>query len=216
MATPDNPIPPPTSMNRDIGDLRATVEKLEAEHRARGVQLSGRIVHVAHYLPVIGSLSSRPASILSPPKTPELGRPSSPTPSGPTWGLRSRHGHDAMFSGIRSLADDYEQVIVGWIGDLEAGPQKERVATASLADEEKEALELAVSQYSDPEVSVGKKGITYVPVWIDDKVAHGHYDGFSKAGESQTGLHRISSAGGLSPHSPLAAVPLFVMARCRT
>ncbi|KAH7099697.1 trehalose 6-phosphate phosphatase [Auriculariales sp. MPI-PUGE-AT-0066] len=168
-------------MTRDITDLRATVDRLAAEHRSRGSQLSGRVVHVAHYLPIIANLSSRPASLLSPPKTPEPGQANTLGASGATWSLHTRHGHDAMFSGIRSLSNDYEQIIVGWIGDIQAGPQKEHIPTDSLAQEDRAALDLAVSQYTEPDVAPSQKGVSYVPVWLEDKVAHGHYDGYSKA-----------------------------------
>ncbi|KZV98162.1 glycosyltransferase family 20 protein [Exidia glandulosa HHB12029] len=180
--------PPPPEMIRDTDQLRATVARLEQEHKARGVELSGRIVHVCHYLPVIATLASRPTSLLSPPKTPDIVdqplhglSPAQPKDKTPRWSLRHRSGHDAMFSGVRSLAGDYEQVVVGWSGDFEAGPQRERVPAANLSDDDRKAFEVAIGSYVDPEHDAPAKGVTYVPVWLDEKIAHGHYEGFSKS-----------------------------------
>ncbi|EJD51124.1 trehalose 6-phosphate phosphatase [Auricularia subglabra TFB-10046 SS5] len=172
-------------MIRDTDQLRETVARLEQEHRARGVELSGRIVHVCHYLPFVASLAARPSSLLSPPKTPEpaehaqLGMSEKPRSPKPQWTLRPRSGHDAMFSGFRSLAQDYEQVLVGWTGDIEAGPQRERVPSASISKDDRAALDDLVTSYVDPEHATVKP-VSYVPIWLDDKVAHGHYEGFSK------------------------------------
>ena len=123
-----------TAMNRDVDDLRATVAKLEAEHKARGVELSGRIVHVCHYLPVQPILhSSSKPGIPSPPRTPPAAvndiPPSPSSPDGPAassssslpqpkWTLEGRHGHAAMISGINSLSTSHEQLIIGWPGDI--------------------------------------------------------------------------------------------------
>jgi len=55
-----------------LTDARAAVAKLEAEHRARGLHLSGRIIHVVHYLPIVSTLRTKADDpLISPPKTPE-------------------------------------------------------------------------------------------------------------------------------------------------
>ena len=55
-----------------LTDARAAVAKLEAEHRARGLHLSGRIIHVVHYLPIVTTLRTKADDpLISPPKTPE-------------------------------------------------------------------------------------------------------------------------------------------------
>lgn len=55
-----------------LTDARAAVARLEAEHRARGVHLSGKIIHVVHYLPVVSTLRTKADDpLISPPKTPE-------------------------------------------------------------------------------------------------------------------------------------------------
>ena len=119
-----------------LSAVRDHVRALEARHKANGVHLSGRIIHVSHYLPLICTFSSSPTrdGVLSPPPTPphvpsdvppspteELpASPSSapPAPHTPRWKLSPRYGHSAMTSGIRSLSETHEQLIVGWTGDV--------------------------------------------------------------------------------------------------
>jgi trehalose 6-phosphate synthase/phosphatase len=124
-----------------LEDLTAEVVARTAEYHAKGIPLSGRIIHVCHYLPITATLhaSSRPG-ILSPPATPpqqptNISPPlSSETASQPLphpdhaheealrarWALSARQGHSAMISGIRSLSAMYEQFVIGWVGDIES------------------------------------------------------------------------------------------------
>lgn len=119
-----------------LEDLTAQVLARIAEYHDKGVPLSGRIIHVCHYLPITATLqqSSRPG-IISPPPTPphqpanitplslsELtpSPDSEPNNSGPRWSLSGRQGHAAMISGIRSLSATHEQIIIGWTGDIES------------------------------------------------------------------------------------------------
>lgn len=112
--------------------VRDHVRALEARHKANGVQLSGRIIHVCHYLPVTCTITSTSTrdGVLSPPPTPPrilADVPPSPSdvlppltlPAQPErWKLTPRYGHSAMTSGIRSLSVTHEQVILGWTGDI--------------------------------------------------------------------------------------------------
>lgn len=121
-----------------LEDLTAEVLARSAEYHAKGIPLSGRIIHVCHYLPITATLqqSSRPG-IISPPATPPhqlaninpLSSESTPSSSGhvpeqttasPRWSVSSRQGHTAMISGIRSLSATHEQYIIGWTGDIES------------------------------------------------------------------------------------------------
>lgn len=108
------------------------------------------------------------------------------------WQLSPRRGHTAMVSGIRSLCDTHEQVVLAWTGDIEVGNSPPGVATvhrdsvrvSNLTQEDKASLEAAISNYIGPEdVNIDgapKKKMTYVPVFLDDKIAHGHYEGYCK------------------------------------
>ncbi|TFK38212.1 trehalose-6-phosphate phosphatase [Crucibulum laeve] len=209
-----------------IDQVRANIRTLEEQHRAQGLPLSGRIIHVCHYLPVIATLnkplsSSSATGVLSPPATPptkaadvepvEDGVLRSPPPlvvggegKGTTWSFTPRYGHAAMISGIRSLSTTHEQLIVGWTGDILDCPHPSApsstldatspsaftgsptqdsasVPSSAVGEEERKKLEEELGSYqpkeSDPD---DERKTVYVPVWLDDKVAHGHYDGYCK------------------------------------
>lgn len=195
-----------------LNAVREQVRLLEDAHRANGVSLSGRIVHVCHYLPVVPSLiapTPTPASagVLSPPPTPPVipgDVPPSPSdeaaaslaqhdeqqqqPGQSRWKLAPRYGHAAMFSGIRALSATHEQLIVGWTGDITAVPSAgtpgsegtsgEPVPCAQVTQADRNALDAELLGYDED--GHGAHKIEYVPVWLEDKVAHGHYDGYCK------------------------------------
>jgi trehalose 6-phosphate synthase/phosphatase len=213
-----------------LEDLTSDVLAREAEYRAKGISLSGRVLHVCHYLPIAATLhsSSRPG-IPSPPSTPpqqpsDIPPRSSEHPSSepashipenplqPKWSLSSRQGHAAMISGIRSLSTTHEQVIVGWIGDIETpnttsgmsnilfpllidltdqmsrfslAGDRIKVPSTSLSEQDKVSLEEAISNFKSDDEDTKT---TYVPLLLDDKVAHGHYDGYCKQSETSSQL----------------------------
>ncbi|KAJ3507777.1 hypothetical protein NLJ89_g6115 [Agrocybe chaxingu] len=188
-----------------IAKVREGIATLEEQHRRVGIPLSGRIIHVCHYLPITATLLSKNAAlgVLSPPATP----PSKPadveapqviqssvfsaepaeeedslSEHPPTWSLSPRYGHAAMISGIRSMSQTHEQLIVGWTGDIMASPT-DKVPVDNVSQKEREEFEVALKNYipkeNDPDDQRDGK-TKYVPVWLEDKVAHGHYDGYCK------------------------------------
>ncbi|KAF9261690.1 trehalose-6-phosphate phosphatase [Marasmius fiardii PR-910] len=183
-----------------LSDIRDQVRALEEDHRAKGIDLTGRIIHVCHSLPITATLNNK-AGVISPPATPpsrSTDVPPSPTTDSPSssqqfsqlvekpsipsvWTLSPRFGHAAMISGIRSLSTTHEQLIVGWTGDIHSPTPGERVPEHTVSDSDREALEEALKNYqpkeSDPD---DDKKTLYVPVWMEHKVAHGHYDGYCK------------------------------------
>jgi trehalose 6-phosphate synthase/phosphatase len=186
-----------------VEQVRKHVRALEQEHLAKGIPLSGRILHVSHYLPVIATLNNC-ANVLSPPATPPNGEletsskgqqnahppetpsttatpPPAPAAVPPRWSIAPRDGHTAMVSGIHSLSHTHEQVIIGWIGDVRSSAQGETIPQELINTQDKRVLEQHLSAYTprdpDPE---DVKTHHYVPVWLSDKVAHGHYDGYCK------------------------------------
>ena len=236
---------PYTRQGDDISldQVRANIDTLEQQHKKNGITLSGRIIHVCHYLPIIATLNSRPtSSILSPPPTPPTkpldpdaasaaSGPAEPAASSP-WSLAARYGHAAMISGIRSLSSSHEQIVIGWTGDILAPPPSSTSANASasasgtitagadkvpadaISQADKAAFQDALDGYKiDPEDDRGEKRAKYVPVWLDDKVAHGHYDGYCKQSEIRSLLCLPLFL--LILHSPVAAVPLPTLARRR-
>lgn len=240
-----------------LAAVREQVRKLEADHRANGIPLSGRIIHVCHYLPVAPALTRLPSTpaLPSPPATPPAmpaDIPASPTeaaspaphqregegadvqptqsddgrsppvaveqpqpqpPSQPhsKWSLAVRYGHSAMISGIASLAATHEQLVVGWTGDIAVGPPPAAASTpqpasppaadasagkipaSAVRGDDRRGLETLLAEYrSREEIDAGGK-IAYVPVWLDDTVAHGHYEGYCKQSECRVSLSGMRS-----------------------
>ncbi|KAK7462851.1 hypothetical protein VKT23_007427 [Stygiomarasmius scandens] len=196
---------PYTRLGDDVSleEVRERVRVLENEHRANGVTLSGRILHVCHYLPITSTLTKPSKSggigVISPPATPPSkpsevpGEPSSPItpePSQPIssiWTLSPRYGHAAMISGIRSLSTTHEQLIIGWTGDVQSTTPGENIPEENISEEDKKELEEALRGYQPKETGSAdlddekdEKKTVYVPVWMPGKVAHGHYDGYCK------------------------------------
>lgn len=233
-----------------LTDVRAQVTKLESDLREKDIPLSGRIIHVSHYLPVTCAFSRRPRpeDIPSPPATPPAKAsdiPPSPSveqhPSGdlpassgtaptqeslsPQWTLNVRYGHSAMVSGINSLATTHEQIFVGWTGDIEAAsqavppsaaqntsgpsdPSVSKIPSSSLTEADKTELEGLLQDYrSRDEIDDGMR-IQYVPVFVDDKDAHGHYDGYCKQSEC------IHSTVFFLLHPLPWSIPLPFVVRC--
>jgi trehalose 6-phosphate synthase/phosphatase len=171
-----------------IDQVRAQVRALEQQHRASGIKLSGTVIHVCHALPITPSLAEKhQTGVLSPPATPPP-PPQLPTPhrKSTRWSLTPRYGHAAMISGIRSLSATHQQVIIGWTGDILSSVPGETLSPDSISDNDKASLELALKSYHPSETSPTEDDnkITYVPVWLDSKVAHGHYEGYCKTSPS--------------------------------
>jgi trehalose 6-phosphate synthase/phosphatase len=143
-----------------------------------------------------------------------------------------------MISGVRSLCSTHEQVILAWTGDIEhtgppsgggaSGPTSGKgskatlssgtrgpVPSSSLTDEDKAILELEIANYRSPhDKEIVGKGMSYVPVFLDDKIAHGHYEGYCKT--SMFFLSIFRNKGLITfLSSSLAALPLSALARCR-
>ncbi|KAG0695477.1 glycosyltransferase family 20 protein [Suillus ampliporus] len=201
-----------------LSAVRDHVRALEARHKANGVQLSGRIIHVCHYLPMTCTLTSSSTrdGVLSPPPTPPRINPvilPSPVEELPPsldarpaqserWKLIPRYGHSAMTSGIRSLSVTHEQLILGWTGDIlspaappdgDVNPStgervpsvRDRIPSSRIPQEDKDALDVELANYTDKNGFTHSndetgKPITYLPLWMEDNVAHGHYDGYCK------------------------------------
>ena len=215
----------PLDSAASLTDVRSQVSKLESDLREKDIPISGRIIHVSHYVPITCAFSRRPRpqDIPSPPATPpakasdippspsaekppstDLPTPSSTAPAekslSPQWTLNVRYGHSAMVSGIDSLATTHEQIFVGWTGDIEASsqavppsaaqntsgpsdPSASKIPTSSLTEADKTELEGLLQDYRSREEIEDGMPIHYVPVFVDDKDAHGHYDGYCKQSE---------------------------------
>ena len=202
-----------------LEDIRKQVLQLQADLTAKGVKLSGRVLHICHYLPVVSSLNhgTTKSNLPSPPQTPptkpapvegitiepEAGPVTLPTAEDPTtaskWSLSVRHGHAAMTSGIRSLEAPSEQLIVGWTGDIQNAHQPDTtVPLSSISEEDRTALEKSLQTYQPREADPDdERKTTYIPVWVDTKDAHGHYEGYCK----ESTFFRLSAFPTLLPGS---------------
>lgn len=90
-----------------------------------------------------------------------------------------------MISGIRSLSATHEQIILAWTGDIESGPvastHRNPVPFTTLGEDDKRTLEAEIANYKSViDIGERRKKMNYVPVFLDDKVAHGHYEGYCK------------------------------------
>ncbi|KAG5732360.1 Trehalose-phosphatase [Termitomyces sp. T112] len=160
--------------------VRADIHALQASYHNASIPLSGRVLHVCHYLPVTATLNTR-AGVLSPPPTPPAVPADAPSKPNSIWTIAPRYGHAAMISGIQSLAATHEQLIIGWTGDILSPTPNDHISSDAVDSNDRAALDEALHAYqpkeSDPD---DDRKITYVPVWLDDKVGHGHYDGYCK------------------------------------
>lgn len=105
------------------------------------------------------------------------------------WVLQPRRGHSALNAGIRSLADR-QMTLVAWPGDLR-NHEGEPMESRCLTDEQRHALVDGLSNLAQgptddetpPEEGAdaqNRVGIRCRPVWLDDKEASLHYEGFCK------------------------------------
>ena len=121
-----------------LDELRAQITKLEAAHKARGIPLSGRIIHVCHHLPVeivrvVDPSALETGEYLSPPMTPEF-KPEDADPKHEShdsrWRIHARTAHTAMISGMRSLSDSHENIVVAWTGEVLLQTQSQPTPTS--------------------------------------------------------------------------------------
>ncbi|WVN85312.1 trehalose-phosphatase [Cryptococcus depauperatus CBS 7841] len=125
----DSMHPDPTpAIPPSLPDLKAQVARLEASHKEKGLALSGRIIHVMHHLPVEivrilpqDVLDATGGGVLSPPMTPEF-KPEDAEATFESadakWRIHARTAHPALVSGIKSLSDTHDQILVAWTGEV--------------------------------------------------------------------------------------------------
>lgn len=91
------------------------------------------------------------------------------------WQLSTRRGHSAMYAALDSLKKDYRTLYIGGTGTILSHHNKSHVIDpASISDSDRESLKhLLRSKYD------------MAPIFIDDKLSSGHYEGYSKQGSSE-------------------------------
>lgn len=91
----------------------------------------------------------------------------------PSWRLSQRQGHSAMYAGIDSLKQNYRTLYVGSTGNI-VSTVKDHIPADKVTEDERESLcQLLMSKHS------------VVPLFIDDHLAHGHYEGYCKQGKER-------------------------------
>ncbi|KAJ7713492.1 hypothetical protein B0H16DRAFT_1743298 [Mycena metata] len=145
--------------------------------------LSGRVLHVCHYLPVQAGLnrsSTPPDEVpLTPP--PETDSPVLKEKSGYVWTLVPPYAHTAITSGIRSLSAHYwldrryphcpaRRAIASSTASLPPRSTPQPIPSESVTEEERAKLEEAMGKYQPAD----DRKTVYVPVWLEAEVAHGH------------------------------------------
>ena len=204
------PLPPPS-----LEEIRSQLARLEESHRAKGITLSGRVIHVCHHLPVeIKRIV--PANTLdgvhSPPMTPEF-KPDDVQAQveslNAKWRISARTGHTAMVSGIKSLSEIHEQVVVAWTGEVLLQSQstpspKVRMASTLPAN----LVPAAVAENGD--LTPGAPRLPAAPREAPLKVFGGEFTDSEKK-EIEAELDRFSEVEAeTDPNGRLKYVPVFV------
>ncbi|KAJ3120370.1 threalose-6-phosphate phosphatase [Nowakowskiella sp. JEL0407] len=85
------------------------------------------------------------------------------------WNFKARRGHSALYAGVRSLVSKAPVLHIGWT-DSVLDDEKEPIETNQLGEEFTEDLTKVLSETKN-----------CVPVFLDDKIAAKHYEGYCKA-----------------------------------
>ncbi|TPX38339.1 hypothetical protein SmJEL517_g00320 [Synchytrium microbalum] len=94
---------------------------------------------------------------------------SSNTTSDVQWNLKSRRGHSALYSGIRSLTDRGDEVVhIGWVGVMTDARGNELPSSKVTSEQQAQLSDILWDS---------KKCL---PVFLDDKAATNHYEGYCK------------------------------------
>lgn len=87
------------------------------------------------------------------------------------WTVVERRGHQALYAGIQSLSKDNETLHIGWTGPIREQGTRNKITTDKLAIEDKVKLQSLLWETGH-----------IVPIFLDQKKSHGHYEGYCKQG----------------------------------
>lgn len=88
------------------------------------------------------------------------------------WRLTQRRGHSAMYAAIDSLKKDYQTLYIGGTGSIFTD-ENDPIEVNDINEEERDSLtSLLLSKYD------------MLPIFVEDKLASGHYEGYSKQGKN--------------------------------
>lgn len=145
----------------------------------------------------INTSLGKAASLLDQPKPPSS-RPSTPAcpapPVFPTkpdassrsdqdlgfrWVLEPRRGHAALNAGIKSLSAYRSITLCAYPADLFIGGTQ-HLNAAKLTEAQTHGLDAGLRSLASAEAQGDRKGIECVPVWVEERTAGLHYEGFCK------------------------------------
>lgn len=95
--------------------------------------------------------------------------------------LETRHGHSAMYSGIKSLEKDLETIQIGWVGELS---DQDGYVFPYKNLSEKHEQNLRDKLWNKEKV---------VPIFLEESRAAGHYEGYCKSGKIDATRWRLST-----------------------
>lgn len=90
------------------------------------------------------------------------------------WQLSTRKGHSAMYAALDSLKKDYRTLYIGSTGTILTHGDKQPVDSSSVSDNDKESLRSLLRSKHD-----------MIPIFLDEKLSFGHYEGYSKQGKKK-------------------------------
>jgi trehalose-6-phosphate synthase len=151
---------------------------------------SEKLILVTHHLPVTCTANSKSSEARKTTQTLQIAQAENSLtynsqapsqahihPNGNVWTFQQRHGHSALYSGIRSLREsEHEDVLhVGWTGSLfDAEGRPIQVPDPIV----RKSLESELGRYQ------------YAPVILEEKVAAAAYEGYCKTGMWTDGMSR--------------------------
>ncbi|KAJ7714878.1 hypothetical protein B0H16DRAFT_1806725 [Mycena metata] len=147
------------------GLLDVELDVFAGDHRAAGISLSGRVLHVCHYLPVQATLNRSSTSPDDAPltPTPEADSPVLEEKSDDVWTLVPRYGHAAVISVIHSLAAYHRQAappaapLSSSTASLPPPSTPQPIPTESVTEEERAKLEEAWGRTSPPRRTIARR-----------------------------------------------------------
>lgn len=89
------------------------------------------------------------------------------------WKLATRRGHSAMYAALDSLKKDYRTLYIGGTGAI-LSHDKRPVDSNLITELEKISLKALLDSKYD-----------MIPIFIEDKLSFGHYEGYSKQGNTR-------------------------------
>ncbi|KAI7848536.1 glycosyltransferase family 20-domain-containing protein [Circinella umbellata] len=100
------------------------------------------------------------------------------------WTVVQGRGHGALYAGLQSLSQHWETIHIGWTGPIRVSQShsKNNNTNNSNGNNTKTTISSESIELKDKQKLEGLLWETgrIVPIFLDDKVSNGHYDGYCK------------------------------------